>query len=62
MNIFYDDLVKHPFFQTFWSNDDIIVWHRHTDDDFYELHGLSPYSTIPYFIIYGEGITPNTEF
>jgi hypothetical protein len=25
MNIFYDDLVKHPFFQTFWSNDDIIV-------------------------------------
>lgn len=51
-----DDLINMPQFKTMTLDKPIICRYRATADDFMEFGPYSPYSSVPYFLIYGKGL------
>lgn len=56
-----DDLINMPQYQTFKLREPIICRYRVTNEDFMDFGPYSPYSSIPYFIIYGKGLQENSS-
>lgn len=51
-----DDLINMPQFKTLTLDEPIVCRYRVTNDDFMDFGPYSPYSSIPYFLIYGKGL------
>jgi hypothetical protein len=51
-----DDLINMPQFKTLTLEKPIICRYRVTHDDFMDFGPYSPYSSLPYFLIYGKGL------
>lgn len=54
--IYTEELHNFPKYQTFNLEEPIICRYRLTMDDFSEFGPYTPYSTIPFYIIYGKGL------
>lgn len=57
-----DNLEDNPAFWVFNTYENIIIVYKPTLPEFNTFGPYSPYLSIPYFIVYGEGITANSSF
>lgn len=60
---FYDHEIDNmPVYKVFSIDDEIVLKYTFEDDDFYGFGPYTPYKMIPFFIIWGEGLPPNSAF
>lgn len=48
-----------PAYRLVSAQEGIMCKYKHADDDFMGFSPYTPYKSVPYFVIWGEGLPPN---
>lgn len=59
-NVKLEELHNFPSYQSFTMEKSIVCRYRMTHDDFTEFGPYTPYSALPFYIIYGKGLQPGS--